>query len=137
MYHKLGPNLPHRIIAADLRSNGTLDLVTADYLSNRVTVLLGNGDGTFQAPWSLSVPNAYWLAAGDFKAGGGEIVDVKIADLRDDGRNNLVVANASLSAVGVLLNNGDGTFAAVELYPTSLPGESTGAGLPTSTSTGS
>jgi hypothetical protein len=44
------------------------------------------------------------------------VVDVKIADLRHDGRNDLVTANNSLSAVGVLLNKGNGTFGAVALY---------------------
>jgi hypothetical protein len=33
-----------------------------------------------------------------------------LADLRNDGKLDLVVANFSLSAVGVLLNKGDGTF---------------------------
>jgi hypothetical protein len=46
------------------------------------------------------------------------VVDVKIADLRHDGRHDLVVANGSLSAVAVLLNKGDGTFGSVKLYPT-------------------
>jgi hypothetical protein len=106
-YHKLGPNLPHHVIAADLRGDGTLDLVTADYLSNRVTVLLGNGNGTFQAPWSLSVPNAYWLAAGDFN---------------EDGKLDLAVVETSrgTGVLQFLLGDGDGKFHLGESYNTGV-----------------
>ena len=264
-YYSLGyRNLPFQVISADFRNNGKTDLAVADWLSGHVSILLGNGDGTFQKAIRFEVPNPIALAVGDFNedgkpdlaviefggtghsllalflgegdgkfragatyelaiqsagialadfngdghldvaassggegktgnvmiffgtgkgtlekpttykvagtpgniaaadlngdkhpdlatvtagtvaillndgtgkflkpvtydAGGGEAVDVKIADLRHDGRNDLAVVNASLSAIAVLLNNGDGTFGTAKLYPTSLPGQSTGA----------
>jgi hypothetical protein len=67
-----------------------------------VAVLLNDGTGHFGKPVS-------------YNAGGGEVVDVKIADLRHDGRNDLVVANGSLGMV-VLLNNGNGTFGEPTIY---------------------
>ena len=48
---------------ADFNGDGSLDVVTANYGSDNVSVLLGNGDGTFQAQSTYSVAtggnNAY------------------------------------------------------------------------------
>ena len=95
----------------DLNGDGKLDLVVANdcgdpnncYRNGAVSVLLGNGDGTFQPATS------YW-------SGGGEALSVAIADVNGDGKPDLLVANyygrddISHGAVGVLLGNGDGTF---------------------------
>jgi hypothetical protein len=107
---KLGP--APNIAAADLKGDKYPDLATVT--AGNVAILMNDGTGKFLKPVTYS-------------AGGGEVVDVKIADFRHDGRNDLAVVNASLSAIAVLLNNGDGTFGTAKLYPTSLPGESTGA----------
>jgi hypothetical protein len=71
-------------------------------------VLLGNGDGTFQAALTYS-------------SGGDQPASVAIGDLRGDGKVDLVVANVGLAfgniySVGVLLGNGDGTFQPVVTY---------------------
>src|SRR6516165_9295778 len=39
---------PQGVAVGDLRGNGRLDIVTANQTSASVSVLLGNGDGTFQ-----------------------------------------------------------------------------------------
>ncbi len=104
---------PWAVAAGDLNGDHHPDFAVTN-ISGYVSVLLNDGTGKFEKPVT-------------YNAGGGEGVDVKIGDLRHDGRNDLVVANASLSAIPVLLNKGDGTFGTAELYPTSLPGESTGA----------
>jgi hypothetical protein len=95
---------PFGIAAGDLNGDHHPDLAVTN-ISGYVSVLVNDGTGHFGKPVS-------------YNAGGGEVVDVKIADLRHDGRNDLVIANASLSAVGVLLNKGDGAFGEVRLYPT-------------------
>jgi hypothetical protein len=41
---------PNAVVAADFNSDGQLDLATAHFSSNSVSVLLGNADGTFQLP---------------------------------------------------------------------------------------
>jgi len=82
----------------DLNADGKLDLVGVDNVASGadVVVLLGNGDGTFQAPVSYSVdPNPTAVA---------------IADMNQDGHPDLVVAFST--SVEILLGNGDGTFQA-------------------------
>jgi len=110
LYSSGGP-LAESVAMADLNGDGKLDVVLAGYLAGRdgaVAVLLGKGDGTFQAPV------AYSTGAG----GVGE--SVAIADLNGDGYADLVVASecltpgcshgASPGGVSVFLGNGDGTF---------------------------
>src|SRR5262249_56724322 len=72
------------------------DLVVANFGSSNVSVLLGNGDGTFQT--AVNVPirgHPYSVAVGDFDR---------------DGRLDLAVANRDGNAVSILSGNGDGTF---------------------------
>ena len=89
---------PYSVAAGDLNGDGRLDLVVANSLANTVSVLLGNGDGTFQP-------------ARDFDAGlGSGPIWVIIVDVNGDGKPDIIVANQSRNAVGVLLGNGDGTF---------------------------
>ncbi len=91
-------NAPWSVAAADLNADGKRDLVVTNYLSNTVSVLLGNGDGTF-------------ASAMDFTTG-HEPISVAIGDLNGDGKQDLVTGNFFPGDGGfsVLLGNGDGTF---------------------------
>jgi hypothetical protein len=96
-----GPG-PAGIASGDFNGDGKLDLVVANAGSSfgtTVSVLIGNGDGTFQAP--VSYP------AGD------EPFSVAVGDFNTDGKLDLVVADSRSSVgntVNLLLGNGDGTF---------------------------
>ena len=78
----------------DFNGDGVLDLVVANSASASVSILLGNGDGSFQEPLIF--------AAGDTPR------SVAVGDF--DGDGNLDVAAADLTAVSILLGNGDGTL---------------------------
>jgi hypothetical protein len=90
---------PSAVIAADLNADGFLDLVTANDAS--VSVLIGNGNGTFGAVTSYAIlPSFFQPAYGSVTA----------ADLNGDGKLDLAAGMSG--GVGVLLGNGDGTFRA-------------------------
>src|SRR5262249_29827845 len=107
------------VVVADLNGDGKQDIVTANFAWNRighagsvliesdVRVLLGKGDGTFQAVHVYDT--------------GGYPLAVVAADVNGDGILDLVVANGGGifshgNTVGVLLGKGDGTFQAAQTY---------------------
>jgi hypothetical protein len=92
-------NRPH---AADMNGDGIDDLVATQ--NSSVWVYLGLPDGGFAAGFSTQ--------------GGLGVVDLDIGDLDNDGDLDVVTAAASAGAVGVLLNNGDGTMAERVTYAT-------------------
>jgi uncharacterized repeat protein (TIGR01451 family) len=101
--YAVGPQ-PAGVITGDFNGDGKLDLAVFNTGSNTVSILLGNGDGTFQT--AKSVPagvNPSSLALGDFNGDGK--LDIAV----------FVAANAYNAVSGqivILLGNGDGTFEA-------------------------
>jgi hypothetical protein len=105
------------IAIADVNGDGKPDLIVANCGSSSqnncvntsgsgdVSVLLGNGDGTFQT-------------AALYSLGASGATSVAVADVNGDGKLDLVVATGSSTAglVGVLLGNGDGTFQTEATY---------------------
>src|SRR5213080_3290722 len=98
------------IAVADVNSDGKPDAVVTDNCvtstcdAGAVGVLLGNGDGTFQA-------------AVNYTSGGLSPSSVVVGDVNGDGKPDLLVGNIymgngnySRGSVGLLLGNGDGTF---------------------------
>ena len=64
---------PVSVVVEDFNGDGKLDMVTANFGTNNVSVLLGNGDGTFQAAVNSAVGYApVSVAVGDFN-GDGEL----------------------------------------------------------------
>jgi len=101
---------PHAIVAGDFNGDGRTDLAVVNsgvpsYLGGTyqgsVSVLLGNGDGTFQPQVTYAV--------------GRDPVSIVTGDFNGDGRTDLAVVNSNMFDIGsgsvsVLLGNGDGTF---------------------------
>jgi hypothetical protein len=92
---------PYAFVVADLWKDKKMDLVTVNMPNGidspgTVSVLLGNGNGTFKPHVDYSV--------GNFPVG------VVAEDFNDDGKIDLAIANDNDNTVSILYGNGDGTF---------------------------
>src|SRR5207302_1907864 len=83
---------------------GKLDVAVSNPYTNSLTILLGNGDGTF-----TQAPNP--PAAATYPA------TVTVGDFNGDGNLDLAVTVSHPSGVVVLLGNGDGTFTPAQSSP--------------------
>ena len=102
------------VTTGDFNGDGVPDLAVIHggrppgFLDSNVSVLLGNGDGTFRGAQNLAAGNhPVFAAAGDFNG---------------DGYQDLAVVNQGTDDVSVFLSNGDGSFQpAQHLQPNSGP----------------
>jgi hypothetical protein len=102
---------PAALAVGDFNGDGRLDLATAgggtSSTPGAVSILLGNGDGTFQSARSF--------------ADGLDPQSLAVADFNGDGKADLAEAdfgfNGANAGVSVLLGNGDGTFQNALKYP--------------------
>ena len=98
---------PVAVAVGDLTGDGMPDIVTANAYDSTVSVLMGNGNGTFQPQQTFAV--------------GSRPYSVALADLTGDGRLDIVTTNYGSNSVSVLLNNGDGTFGNQQTFATASP----------------
>lgn len=105
--------------AGDFNNDGRLDLLGSTLLScgsnqNRIYLLTGKGDGTFNAPFRTAI--------------GTDASAMQAADLNGDGRLDVVAANPCGHAVTVFLGDGAGALAAPASYPLAAAGQFDQAG---------
>lgn len=118
-YTNLGANAVYDV--ADFTGDSKPDIVTLDFNSGgaSLSVLKGNGDGTFQQP-GVETPIAGLTSPMQAAA-------LAAADLNNDGKMDVVFAwsdNGGNGHVSVALGNGNGTFQAQKDY--SVPGAGMG-----------
>ena len=103
-------NGPQAVALGDFNNDGKLDMAVVNSTDNTVSILLSNGDGTFNGP---SGP----LPAGPppgpptptYKVGHNPQAIV-VGDFDNDGNLDLAVANENDNSISILLGNGNGTF---------------------------
>jgi hypothetical protein len=89
---------PSFVAAGISRNDGSEDLFVANSQDNTVSVLLGNGDGTFQTQTTYATgASPVWITTGQF-------------DLSNNSNLDLALANKDSNTLSILVGNGDGTF---------------------------
>ncbi|HKF48587.1 MAG TPA: Ig-like domain repeat protein, partial [Terracidiphilus sp.] len=89
------------LTTADLNGDGIPDLAMTNSYNNTVTVMLGNGDGTFQAALDIGSGNTSGQAAPTFPAGNGPY-SIQAGDFSGSGVPSLAVAEYNGNSVGLL-----------------------------------
>ena len=96
------------------------EVVTVD-ISNKSKTAIGSPITAYWDQFTIGLPPATgkFMPKVDYLVGSGPWA-LAVADVNKDGRNDIVVANANSNTVSVLINNGNGTFAAGATYITGL-----------------
>ena len=87
---------PNTVAAADVNGDGKLDLISANYYGDTLSVLTNSGSGGFVLSGTYGV--------------GTNPTKVIAADVNGDGKVDLISANAWDGTLSVLTNNGSGGF---------------------------
>jgi len=93
---------PTSIQAGDFNQDGFADLVTSNIAANSLSLLFGNGDGSFQAQVPVRVCK--------------EPRNVALADFNRDTHLDFAIACSGSDQVSILAGQGDGTFEKVAQY---------------------
>jgi RHS repeat-associated protein len=80
----------------DINSDGRLDIIASNELTDDVSCLFGNGDGTFQPEVRYTV--------------GDKPVGLAVGDINGDGINEILTANSNSADISIRYGNGDGSF---------------------------
>ncbi|MBG1267437.1 beta strand repeat-containing protein [Nostoc sp. WHI] len=91
---------PHSVAVADFNKDGKSDLVTANNVSNNISVLFGKGNGSFDPAVNFALQSASAPAP----------ISIAVGDFNRDGKSDIVTANNGSQNVSVLLGNGTGGF---------------------------
>lgn len=96
---------PQSVAGADFNNDGNLDIVTANILSNDISLVLGNKNGNFTRVISFSV-----------ESGNGPR-SITTGDFNRDGNIDAATANFNSNSVAVFISNGQGSFMTATNFP--------------------
>jgi hypothetical protein len=101
----LGETTPfsQSVVTADLNNDGKMDLISGNGGSNNVSVLMGNGNGTFSSPMLYDMQG--------FKR------PLRVADLNGDGKLDICASSVG-DQIRVLFGDGTGAFGTENIFST-------------------
>ncbi|SFI19723.1 beta strand repeat-containing protein [Planctomicrobium piriforme] len=94
---------PTAVAVADFNGDGNADVASANTGSSNLSILISNGEGTFQLPATYAL-------------GGSSPAAIYAEDINWDGNYDLIVANSGSGTISVLIGNGNGSFRAERVY---------------------
>jgi hypothetical protein len=110
----LGPDRVNNLLVGDFNGDGKLDILATGQQNQEAWMLLGNGDGTFQAPPNADgvpqAPQAFSLAPTG--TNNGTWFGAVAGDFTGNGILDVATADGASQDVAVFLGRGDGTFQA-------------------------
>ncbi|MCY1075788.1 FG-GAP-like repeat-containing protein [Archangium lansingense] len=131
VYKNLGPSAPGtfgaptsfttgtpgsvHLCTGDFDLDGVADIATTSVTLSQVSVLFGTGAGSFGAPTFIGIPNT-----------GGVQSTIACRDLNSDGFSDLVVTSPASARLSILINQGNGSFAAPVSYANAVNGQTAG-----------
>ncbi len=104
------PTNPYGLAIGDVNNDGKPDALTANISTSTVSVLLGNGLGSFTLQGNSPYSSSYY---------GGQPTSLALADINGDGQLDALVVNSNYgnNTVGILLGDGAGGFAVQDKSP--------------------
>ncbi|WP_420894972.1 FG-GAP repeat domain-containing protein [Sorangium cellulosum] len=131
VYRNLGPSAPGtfgtptsfttgtpgsvHLCTEDFDRDGVADIATTSVTLNQVSVIMGTGGGSFGAPTLISIAGT-----------GGVQSTIACRDLNGDGFSDLVVTSPGAARLSILINQGNGSFAAPVAYTNTVNGQTAG-----------
>ncbi|WP_437660827.1 FG-GAP-like repeat-containing protein [Sorangium sp. So ce1182] len=131
VYRNLGPSAPGtfgaptsfttgspgsvHLCTGDFDHDGAADIATTSVTLSRVSVIFGTGAGSFGAPVLIPIVGT-----------GGVQSTIACRDLNGDGFSDIVVTSPASARLSILINQGNGSFAAPVAYANSNNGQTAG-----------
>jgi hypothetical protein len=97
---------PTSVAVIDVNNDSKPDIIVTNYYGDNVGILLNKGNGTFTAQ------TTYTTGSNSLPS------SLAVVDVNNDSKPDIIVTNYNDDKVGVLINEGNGTFATQTTYTT-------------------